>query len=124
MNYFFQKRMLHKVLMILVIISLVGCAGFGEKYKALTPDEKARVNINGLQDQLGAWFDAGKIFVDANPKYKEEWKTKVIPSVDLANQAIGAYIATKSNDSAAYKQILPLVSKVIATLSAWGITVK
>jgi hypothetical protein len=130
MNKFYillRKQIAIRIVLMFIILTLAGCQGcaaFRVKYNTLTPDEKARVNIEAVQDQLGIWFDAGKVFVDANPKYLPEWKTKVIPTFDLVNGTIKTYIIYKKDPSSTFTEVLPMMSKVIATLSSWGVKVK
>jgi hypothetical protein len=87
----------------------------------MTPDQQSSVILNGLQDQLTVWFDSGKTYVTSNPKYQEEWQTKVVPAFDLANRAIQAAIISKKDPSAIYSQVAPLVNAVVIDLQSWGV---
>lgn len=112
------------VMMFLVLVFIIGCANLQQKWNNLTDDEQGRVILNGLQDQLDIWFDAGKAFVKDNPTYQTEWQTKVIPSFDVANKAVGQALLSKTTPDTIYMKIAPQVSKVIEMLRVWGVFVK
>ena len=80
------------LLIILPILFLTGCALFQDPsdqyWQNLTPDQKARVIIGGLQSKLGIAFDNAKLYVDLHPSLRDDWQKKVIPLFDIANKAI------------------------------------
>lgn len=84
-----MKRVKLTVVMFLVMIVLVSCAGVQEKWNQLTPDQKARIIIGDIQDQLSTVFDTAK----AQIGHKPEWKAKVVPAFDVANKALADVIA-------------------------------
>ena len=86
-------RKVRVVLVLSVFLFLVSCAGVQEKWNALTPDQKARIIVNDLQDQLTHAFDTGKAYVTANPKYQDKWKAEIVPAFDVANKALASVIA-------------------------------
>lgn len=86
-----QKLRILSVL--LVFLLAASCAGLQEKWNALTPDQKARIIINDLQEQLTTAFDQGKAYVTAKPQYQAKWKSEIIPAFDVANKALADAIA-------------------------------
>jgi hypothetical protein len=116
-----QKIYLFRFLVIASLVFLIGCAGLKTGWDSLSKEEKARVVLNGAQDQLTAWFELGQNFVVANPKYIDEWKEKIVPGFDVANKAIRLAILQQYDISKVYAEVLPLVSTVIDALKAWGI---
>jgi hypothetical protein len=75
-------------MVMVVMMSLVACAGVQGKWNALTPDEKARVVIGDIQDQLAITFDTAKAQIGNKP----EWREKVVPAFDVANKALADVI--------------------------------
>jgi len=117
-------RKIRFIIPILLILTLVACAGVQEKWNTLTPDEKARVVISDIQAQLNTLFDTGKAYIMANPKYQEKWKKEIIPSFDVANKALASAMilakAEKITPDQVYSQIQPLLNSVIALLVSIG----
>jgi hypothetical protein len=80
-----MKRQIRVGLLAVVLLAcLVSCAGLQAKWNALTPNEQARIILNGLQDQLTIAFDQAKLQIGTKP----EWKTKVVPAFDIANKSL------------------------------------
>lgn len=79
-----MKRAKVILLAVVLLLALVSCAGIQEKWNKLTPNEQARIILNGLQDQLTIAFDQCKVQIGN----KLEWKTKVVPAFDIANKSI------------------------------------
>ncbi len=104
-------------IVLLVCLALVACVGLQAQWEALTPDAKARVVLNDLQDQLTSKFTEAKAFVVLNPKYQDTWKTKINPAFDVANKGIKAALDTakagKMTPEIAYQQVQPLVAQAI-----------
>jgi len=82
------KIVYFQLLILVLAISLNSCSGIQDKWNKLTPDEKARIVIGDIQDQLNNVFDTAK----AQIGHKPEWREKVIPAFDLANKALGDVI--------------------------------
>lgn len=112
-----------KILLIFMLVFLVGCAGLQDRWDKLTPDEQARIVLNGLQDQVDLWLSAGIAYVDANPTYRPEWKAKVVPLFDLANQAVKDALIYKKSPSDIYATVSPTVNKAVVALKAWGVSI-
>jgi len=111
------------LMMMLLMVFLVGCAGLQEKWGDLSSEQQSTIILAGLQKQVDIWHDKGIEFVKANPTYKAEWQTKVNPLFDVANQAITNAIAYKKSPSLIFAEVSPTVTKAITALKAWGIFV-
>lgn len=111
------------LMLILLLVLFVGCSSLQAKWDNLTPDQQASIVLNGLEDQLNLWFDAGKSYVTANPNHQVEWQTKVIPLFDLANQAIKDAVIYKKSPADIYATVSPTITKAITALKAWGVAV-
>ena len=78
---------------ILLVLMLVACATTQEKWKALTPDEQARIVIDDLQGQIDNAWSGCKAYVDANPKYHDQWIKTINPAFSAANKALASVMA-------------------------------
>ena len=87
-----KRKLVVMLLGIMLLASLVDCAGIQAKWDLLTPDEKARVIISDLQGQLTNAFDHGKAYVATKPELQARWKSEIIPSFDVANKALASVI--------------------------------
>ena len=109
----------------ILLIFMVGCAGLMEKWKALTPDQKARTTIDFLQEELDNHFDVTKAYVDANPDLEQRWKDEGVPAFDLANKAIKDIIDLGQLEELTPDQVrakvMPFINKVIAFMVKLGI---
>lgn len=81
------------LIVIVVIFTLVSCAGIQAKWQALTPDQKARIVIGDFQGQLDNAFTQGKAYVASKPDLQVKWKAQIVPAFDVANKAIASVIA-------------------------------
>ena len=119
-----MKRQVKLFMVMVVLLSLVACAGVQEKWNALTPDEKARVVVSDIQSQLNTLFDTGKAYVVANPKYQEKWRGQIIPAFDLANKTLASATilakAGKITPDQVYAQVQPMLNSVIGLLVSIG----
>lgn len=87
-----MKRVRISVIMFLALIVLAACAGIQAKWDALTPDEQARIILNGLQSQVDNALAESTAYVAKKPELQTKWKTQVIPAFDVANKAIASAI--------------------------------
>lgn len=118
----YRRTLLYRLLMVVLLMFLVSCASMKDRWDNLTPQEQAQIVLNGLQDQLNLWFDAGKSFVATDPiKYKQEWKTKIVPLFDVANQAIKDAVVYKKSPGQVYSEVSPTVEKAVTALRSWGV---
>lgn len=110
--------------MLLILTFLVSCVGIQEKWNALTPDQKARVVVNDLQNQLNTLFDTGKAYITANPQYQDKWKKQIVPAFDVANKSLlSAMNLAKSGQitpDQVYSQVQPVLNSVINLLVSIG----
>jgi len=117
-------RKLRMIFVLVILLGNIACAGLQAKWNALTPDEKARIVVNDLQDQLANAFDTGKAYVSANPQFQAEWRDKIVPAFDVANKALASVIAigkTKSiTPEFVYKEVQGLVTNVLNLLVKIG----
>ena len=115
-------------LLLLLPALLVACATTQEAWNKLTPDQKARIILNGMQDELNNMWTMGKNAVAAKPDYAQFWKEKVVPAFDVANKAINtaAQLAAtgqlKPED--VYGQIQPLLNSIATLLTQMGVVIK
>jgi hypothetical protein len=80
------------LLLILVLISLVGCSGVQTQptktFDQLSPDEQARVVLSAVQYGSDPLFDIGKSVFVVKPEYMAAWKLGVVPSFDQVNKIL------------------------------------
>lgn len=109
---------------VLTCLLLLSCAGLQAQWNKLSPDQKASIILNGLQDELSATFDSGKAYVQANPKYQDIWRQKIVPAFDVANKALTNAIklasSGKMTDTEVYGNIQPLVTSTLNLLTSIG----
>lgn len=112
------------VLVILLATMAVGCVTLQDQWNQRTPDEQARIIANGLQDQLNDAFDIGKVFVTANPKYKEKWLREIVPAFKIANDTLAEVISLaqigKITPDQVYPRVMPFITKVTNYLISIG----
>jgi len=108
-----MRRKIQWFLVMVLMMSLMACATTQEKWNKLTPDEKARIIIGDIQAQLDGAFDSAKLQIG----HKPEWKTKVVPTFDVANKVLADVIRigkTKPLDPAmVYGMVQNQVSNVL-----------
>ena len=119
-----QKYLFSILSLVLAVTLMSGCAALVEKWKALDPDEKARIILNEGQDQLANLFVVGKTYVDANPEAKEAWQTKIIPVFDTANKTLAHAMALAQVEeitpAEAEAVIQPFLTDIFALLVELG----
>lgn len=112
------------IVMVLVLLMLIACATLQQQWSKLTPDQKARIILNGLQDELSTAFDSGKAYVQANPKYRDVWKQKIVPAFNMANKAVASALKLanrgKMTDTEVYSTVQPLVTSTVSLLTSIG----
>lgn len=119
-----MKRLLAVTLIVMLCLALA-CTTMQQQWDKLTPDEKARVVIADMQNQLNTLFDTGKQYVTLHPEAKEVWKEKAVPAFDLANKALEAAIKISSTQGITpdelYQVVAPLIDKVLQILTDMGV---
>lgn len=112
----------------LLCLFLFSCASLQERWDKATEDERARIIISQFQGSLKSSFILAKAFVDANPKYKEEWQTKVVPMFNLCNKLLGDFIEKgRAGEKFTVLQVTASVAHRIAEIEqvfkGWGVRV-
>lgn len=112
----------------LVLLFLASCVPMGavqDKWNKLTPGEKARVILGGIQKDLDQKFDQGKAYVTLYPQHQAKWKTRIVPAFDTANKTLAASIqlamAEKLSPDQAYAKMQPLITQVLVLLVEIGV---
>lgn len=97
---------------------------FQEQWNNLTPDQKARVTLNGIQAQLNQQFDQTKLYIGSNPQYSAVWKFEIVPMFDKANKAVKAMIQTAMigtlTPDQVYLKIQPMINELALKLISMG----
>jgi hypothetical protein len=125
-----RAKAIWAVLLVLVLaigLGLSSCATIQESWDNLTPDEKARVIVNDLQQQLNQAFDTSKAYVALHPEYQAKWQGEIVPAFDVANEAMeNVILLAQGGDitpDEVYEQIQPLLNKILALLASIGVPV-
>lgn len=120
-----RRTWLASFIIVVLLIFMVGCAGLMEKWKALTPDQKARVTIDFLQDQLDGHLEMSIAYVRAHPELEERWKAEGVPAFDLANKAIKDVIDLGQEEELTPEivkaKVVPLINRIISFMVKVGI---
>ncbi|MCL6577992.1 MAG: hypothetical protein K6T73_01215 [Candidatus Bathyarchaeota archaeon] len=113
-----------KFLPLIMALFVLSCAGVQQQWNRLTPDEKARVILNDMQEQLNTLFNQGKLYVQANPKHQQIWKEKIIPAFETSNRALGTAMELARNKQISpqetYNRFQPLINSVVNLLVEIG----
>jgi hypothetical protein len=116
------------MVMVVVLVVLAACATTQQAWNKLTPDQKARVIIGGMQDQLDNLWTSGKAVSVSKPEFQPIWKEKIVPAFDAANKglkfSVDLAMAGKLKPEDVYGQIQPLLNSVITLLSQIGVVAK
>lgn len=118
-----KRKFAVSVLVSLVLLAGVSCVTLQEQWNKRTPDEQARIILNGFQKQLDVALDQGISYIAGHPEYKEVWKVQVLPAFNVANQAIKTAIIAKSAPEKVYSEILPLLQKAFTLANGIGLKV-
>jgi hypothetical protein len=91
----------------------------------LTEDETARLVVGGFQDASGVLFDAGKMFILAQPQYQGEWKTRIAPCFNQINKFLGGMAAggsagLKITPQLVVNQLQTQVMDIVMVYTQWG----
>jgi hypothetical protein len=101
-------------------LSFNGCTQFQQR----TPDERARILLDGLTDELTYLFDGAEAYVANNPDWQQQYQAVVLPAFDLALSAVedATELAKKGEitPEMARAKVMPYVSKVIWLLYEIG----
>jgi hypothetical protein len=112
------------VVLILALFLVASCAMLKPKWDNLTSDEKARVILDGMQEQLNGLWNTANAYVAANPQYQDMWKVNGIPAFDAANKAIRSTVeiamVEKITPNIVYDRVQPAINSVIGFLVSVG----
>ena len=119
------------VIVPLVLLLLVGCAGLKANWDKATPQERTNLVLYGFQKSLGVAVDTGIAYVNAHPgdaKIKTEWQTRIVPAMDGANKILRDLII--KNQAApltipdALNTLTVRMNEIQAMMLAWGVKVQ
>lgn len=113
-----MQRIKFSTAILLAFVLLAGCgATIQEQWSKLTPDERGRIVLSGVQDQLKIMWDSGQAYVKANPQYSEEWTKKIVPAFSTANQSVTLYVGMVSGGTMTAEAVMLKVEPLIKALS-------
>lgn len=109
---------------LLVLLFLISCTSFQEKWNKLTPDEQARIVIKGFQRQVTNLLVSTEAYVKANPKYSDTWKNKILPSAELVKKSLDTLVdlkmTPKLTPDLVYQRVQPLINDLILLIGQIG----
>lgn len=116
----------HCLIALLFIFLLGGCASLQQRWDKATEDERARILIAQFQGTLKSSFILAEAYVKVNPKYQEEWKTKVLPLFDFTNKLLGDFIQRgKAGEKFTVLQVTSALAgrlqEIETILKEWGV---
>lgn len=120
------NKVIAAIMVIGLLFSLGACATLQQKWDKATDDEKARIVVSQTQSSLKLAFVASQTFVASNPKYKDEWKNKVLPMFEAANNILGDIIKKgQAGQKITYMEVLAAVggriTDIMAVINKWGV---
>ena len=120
-----MRRVQITFICLLLMVFCLGCTGIQEKWDLLTPDEKARVVIGDIQDQLDIMFDQAKIYFDAHPEHESVWVNDIVPAFKVANETIADVMALAQAEEITpqlvYSRISPFIAKIVNLVAKYGL---
>lgn len=113
-----MQRTKFSTTILLALVLLAGCgATIQQQWAGLTPDERGRIVLSGVQDQLRIMWNSGQAYVKANPQYAEEWTKKIVPAFSTANQAVIMYIGMVSGGTMTAEAVLIKIEPLVKAIS-------
>jgi hypothetical protein len=128
---FMRKR--NVVIVPLILLLLVGCAGLKATYDKSTPQQRTDLFLYGLNKSLGVAVDTGAAYVKAknDVKVMNEWQTRIIPAMDACNKLLREFIIKNNNAGPSGITIAEIMAtlgvrfnEIQAMMRAWGIEIK
>ena len=118
--------------LLVVLFVLVSCtAVLQDQWNQMSSQDQAKIILNGFQDQLSDNWRIAKTYVEANPTnvdLQATWKVSIVPAFDVANKAIASSLTlaaqNKITPDAVYREVMPMVQKVLDLLVSRGIIKK
>lgn len=123
----YNKKCLCYVFAVLALCSFcVSCGGnLAAQWGKLTLDEKSRVVLDGMQDQLDTSWKTGMDYVKKNPQYSQTWVTEITPAFSTANKKLAEYMGLVSAGTKTPVQALtemePFLGKITELMKKIGI---
>jgi hypothetical protein len=122
-----RKRSLFLV-MVLVWVMVAACATFQAKWDAATPIEKSRITISQFQGTLQAALNAGGLYVDKNPQYRQVWKDKGLTTATYINKLLDQFIIDlDAGKPISFTTITSAVAtkmaELVALIQSWGVKI-
>lgn len=123
-----KRKVFIGLLVIMLLVGLIGCATLQDKWDKATDDERARIIVSQTQSSLKISLVASSTFVASNPKYKDQWKTKVLPIFETTNNILGNLIKKgQSGQKLTYMGVLMVVgskiTEIMTIIQSWGVSV-
>jgi uncharacterized membrane protein YjdF len=118
------------LLLFMVISSMSACAALQASWNKATPTQKCQIIISDIQQTLTLTVTTGAIFVDANPKYRADWKAKILPAVLQVNTILDGFIVELNAGATTitYTDIINAVqanmTNIKTILNSWGVKVE
>lgn len=112
-------------MMLCLALILTSCgATIQEQLSKLTPDERARVYLDGIQSQVGTMFETARDYVRKHPQHATVWAKEIVPAFSAANKSIALYIGMASGGvltaEAALVKIEPIMDDLNKLLQRIG----
>jgi hypothetical protein len=123
-----KRKVLVGFISIILLAGLMGCATLQQKWEKATDDERARIIVSQTQKSLKTTAVLTAAVVEKNPQYKNDWKTKVLPMIESANNILGDLIKKgQAGQKLTYLEVLAAVggrvTDIIAIVKGWGVNV-
>ena len=111
-----------------LISGTTGCDTLGlnqDPWSKLSDDERSRFVVGGFQDTAAILFDAGKIFITAQPDKMAAWKNGVVPGADGINKLLSdieSYGSTGAQFtiSSILLTFQSRILEILTTYTSWG----
>ncbi len=122
-----MKRKIASIFISVILLAgLMGCATLQQKWDKATDDERARIVVSQTQKSLKLAFISAQTFIVSNPKYKDDWKNRVLPMFEVTNNILGDLIKKgQAGQKLTYLQVLVAVGSrvtdIITIIGGWGV---
>jgi hypothetical protein len=121
-----KRKIFIGLLAIVLLAGFMGCVTLQQKWDKATDDERARIVVSQTQKSLKLAFISTQTFVGYNPKYKDDWKNRVLPMFEVTNNILGDLIKKgQAGEKLTYLQIMAAVGgrvmDIIVIIENWGV---
>jgi len=121
----YKYKLVSVLVSILMLVVISSCASLQDSWKKLTPDEKARVITNDLQDQLNNAWDTVEAYVQQNPQHQLIFKEKIAPAFKAANSTLRSAMILameeKITPDKVYAAVMPVFKDIVDACVAIGL---